>query len=69
MCVREWTKGANVVLVNGYMEVLYVFLNGNMVIECVLVNGHMEVLCMLVNGHMEVMWCWRMDIWRYCVCC
>ena len=34
----------------------------------VLVNVSMEVLCVLVNGHMGVMWCWRMDIWRYCVC-
>jgi len=33
MCVGEWTFGCNVVLVNGYMEVL-----------CVLVNGHMEVI-------------------------
>ena len=47
MFVGEWKYGGNVVLVNGYMEVL-----------CVLVNGHMEVLCVLVNGHMEVMWCW-----------
>ena len=41
MCVGEWTYGGNVVLVNGYMEVLYVLLNGHMEIECVLVNGHM----------------------------
>ena len=33
MCVGEWTYGRNVVLVNGYMEVL-----------CVLVNGHKEVM-------------------------
>ena len=33
MCVGEWTYGDNVVLVNGYMEVL-----------CVLVNGNMEVI-------------------------
>ena len=33
MCVVEWKFGGNVVLVNGYMEVL-----------CVLVNGHMEVM-------------------------
>ena len=33
MCVGEWTYGSNVVLVNGYMEVL-----------CVFVNGHMEVM-------------------------
>jgi len=30
VCVGEWTYGGNVVLVNGYMDVL-----------CVLVNGHM----------------------------
>jgi len=42
--VFEWTYGGNVVLVNGYMEVL-----------CVLLNGHMEVLCVLVNGHVEVL--------------
>jgi len=30
VCVGEWTYGGNVVLVNGYMEVL-----------CVLVNGYM----------------------------
>ena len=41
MCVGEWTYGGNVVLVNGYMDVLYVLLNGHMEIECVLVNGHM----------------------------
>jgi len=41
VCVGEWTYGGNVVLVNGYMEVLYVLLNGHMEIECVLVNGHM----------------------------
>ena len=41
MCVGEWTYGGNVVLVNGYMEVLYVLLYGHMEIECVLVNGHM----------------------------
>ena len=33
MWVGEWTYGCNVVLVNGYMEVL-----------CVLVNGRMEVM-------------------------
>jgi len=33
VCVGEWIYGGNVVLVNGYMEVL-----------CVLVNGHMEVM-------------------------
>jgi len=33
VCVGEGTYGSNVVLVNGYMEVL-----------CVLVNGHMEVM-------------------------
>jgi len=33
VCVGEWTYGRNVVLVNGYMEVL-----------CLLVNGHMEVM-------------------------
>ena len=33
VCVGEWTYGGNVVLVNGYMEVL-----------CVFVNGHMEVM-------------------------
>jgi len=47
VCVGEWKYGGNVVLVNGYIEVM-----------CVLVNGYMEVLCVLVNGHMEVMWCW-----------
>ena len=30
MCVVEWTYGCNVVLVNGYMEVLCVLMNGNM---------------------------------------
>ena len=44
MCFGECTYGGNVVLVNGYMEVL-----------CVLVNGHMEVLCVLVNGHLQLM--------------
>ena len=44
MCVGEWTYGGNVVLVNGYMEVM-----------CVLGNGHMEVICVLVNGHMELL--------------
>jgi len=39
LCVfGEWTYGGNMMLVNGYMEVL-----------CLLVNGHMEVLCVLVN--------------------
>jgi len=33
VCVGELTYGGNVVLVNGYMEVL-----------CVLVNGYMEVM-------------------------
>jgi len=33
MCVGEWKYGGNVVLVNGYTEVL-----------CVLVNGHMQVM-------------------------
>jgi len=33
VCVGEWKKGGNVVLVNGYMEVL-----------CVLVNGRKEVM-------------------------
>ena len=33
MCVGEWIYGGNVVLVNGYMEVM-----------CVLVNGRMEVM-------------------------
>ena len=33
MFVGEWKYGGNVVLVNGYMEVL-----------CVFVNGHMEVI-------------------------
>ena len=68
MCVGEWTYGGNVLLVNGYMDVLCVLVNGHMEVMCVLVNGHLEVLCVLVNGHKEVMWCWRMDIWRYCVC-
>ena len=27
VCVGEWTNGGNVVLVNGYMEVLCVLLN------------------------------------------
>ena len=64
MCVVEWTYGGNVVLVNGYMEVLCVLVNGHMdVMWCwlmdiwryksVLLNGHMEVLCVLVNGYME----------------
>ena len=44
MCVGEWTYGGNVVLVNGYMEVV-----------CVLLNGHKDVLCVLVNGYMEVL--------------
>jgi len=39
VCVFEWIYGGNVVLVNGYKDVL-----------CVLLNGHMEVLCVLVNG-------------------
>jgi len=30
VCVGEWTYGSNVVVMNGYMELL-----------CVLVNGHM----------------------------
>ena len=47
MCVGEWTCGGNVVLVNGYMEVM-----------CVLVNGHMEVLCVLVNGYIGVLCSW-----------
>ena len=34
MFVGEWTYGGNVLLVNGYMELL-----------CVLVNGHLEVMC------------------------
>jgi len=68
VCVGEWTYGGNVLLVNGYMDVLCVLVNGHMEVMCVLVNGHLEVLCVLVNGHKEVMWCWRMDIWRYCVC-
>ena len=38
MCVGERKYGDNVVLVNGYMDVM-----------CVLVNGNMEVLCVLVN--------------------
>jgi len=33
VCVGEWTYGCNVVLVNGYKEVL-----------CVLLNGYMEVM-------------------------
>jgi len=33
VCVDEWKYGCNVVLVNGYMEVL-----------CVLVYGHMAVM-------------------------
>jgi len=33
VCVVKWTYGINVVLVNGYMEIL-----------CVLVNGHMVVM-------------------------
>ena len=33
MCVGEWIYGDNVVLLNGYMEVL-----------CALVNGHMEIM-------------------------
>ena len=33
MCVGEWKYGGNVVMGNGYMEVL-----------CVLLNGHMEVI-------------------------
>jgi len=33
VCVGEWSYVGNVVLVNGYMEVL-----------CVLVNGHKEVM-------------------------
>ena len=33
MCDGEWIYGGNVVLVNGYMEVL-----------CALVNGHMEIM-------------------------
>ena len=45
MCVGEWTQGGNVVLDNGYMEVIYVLLNGHMEIQCVMVNGHMDVLC------------------------
>ena len=64
MCVVEWKYGINVVLVNGYMEVLCVLVNGHMdVMWCwlmdiwryksVLLNGHMEVLCVLVNGYME----------------
>ena len=47
MCVGEWKYVGNVVLVSGYMEVLFV-----------LVNGHLEVLCVMVNGHVVVMWCW-----------
>jgi len=30
VCVGEWTYGGNVVLVNGYMEVICVLLNGHM---------------------------------------
>jgi len=30
VCVDEWTYGGNVVLVNGYMEVMCVLLNGHM---------------------------------------
>jgi len=33
VCVGDWTYGGNVVLVNGYMEVL-----------CVLLNGYKEVI-------------------------
>ena len=69
MCVGELTYGSNVVLVNGYMEVLFLLVNGHMEVLFVLVNGHLELLSVLVNGHMEVMWCWLMVIWRYCVCC
>jgi len=57
VCVGEWTYGDNLVLVNGYMEVLCVAewtYGGNVV----LVNVYMEVLCVLLNGNMEVMWCW-----------
>ena len=67
MCVGEWTYGGNVVLANGYMEVM-----------CVLLNGHMEVLCVgewIYGGIVcDGEWTygsnvfWRMDIWRYCVC-
>ena len=38
MCVGEWTYGGNVVLVSGYMEVLFVLVNGHMVVECVSLN-------------------------------
>jgi len=33
VCVGEWIYAGNVVLVNGYMEVM-----------CALVNGHMEIV-------------------------
>jgi len=56
--VGDWTYGGNVVLVDGYMEVLCVLLNGHKEVLCVLENGYMVVLCVLVNGHMELMWCW-----------
>jgi len=41
VCVGEWTYGGNVVLVNGYMEVL-----------CMLVKGHMVGNVLLLNEYM-----------------
>jgi len=56
VCVVELTYGGNVVLVNGYMEVLCLLVNGHMEVLFVLVNGHLEVLCVLVNRDMEVIY-------------
>ena len=65
MCVGEWTYGGNVVLVNGYMEVLCVaeWTYGVTVCVCEWICG--GIVCvgewkyggniMLVNGYMEIL--------------
>ena len=55
VCVGEWKYGGNVVLVNGYMEVLCVG-EWTYGLNVVLVNEYMEVLCVLLNGHVEVLY-------------
>ena len=55
MYVGEWKYGGNVVLVNGYMEVLCVG-EWTYGLNVVLVNEYMEVLCVLLNGHVEVLY-------------
>jgi len=68
VCVGDWTYGGNMVLVNEYMEVLYVLLNGHMEVVCFGEWIYGGTVCVgewtygvnvvLVNGYMEVLLCW-----------